>query len=517
MRQSWFACASFRQRHPNGIGRSLVRLTDQQGPAHQSRRCGTRARDGFQDVDIPSAKFADDHATQTVDVAIVGGGASGVLAAIHLLANAHPPASLALVESAEGLANGVAYSTAYPEHLLNVTAGRMSAFERRPGHFNDFVARAMSATAASVADRFCERRLYARYLRETLDDVRAKADLRTMRDRVVGLDFPDTSAHAQIALQSGRTLHARVVVLATGNFPRALPLPQQSIDRGVRVDDAWNFDAIRGIDPASDVAIIGSGLSMVDTAMSLVESGHRGLIHVLSRHGLSPLPHASSSRRAPPDDLHSDSLPTLMRSIRRSARHHMDAGEPWQYAMDALRPFGQSLWLAMRSDEQARFMRHAARYWDIHRHRIAPEAHEKLERLRQRGQLHVHAGRLVSLRDVASRIQVRHVPRGDSAEQILVVDRIVNGTGLQMDLRRVADPLLAHLFLHGTACAGPQGLGLRTDPAGRLVAATGETNPRLFTLGSTRVGQLWESIAIPELRVQAEDLAIAIDLQLTHR
>jgi len=48
---------------------------------------------------------------------------------------------------------------------------------------------------------------------------------------------------------------------------------------------------------------------------------------------------------------------------------------------------------------------------------------------------------------------------------------------------------------------------LSCDADGGLVDAAGRVSNRLFTLGPLRKGELWESTAVPELRVQAERLA----------
>src|SRR5712672_3027790 len=55
-----------------------------------------------------------------VDVAIVGGGASGTLVAVQLLRRARGPFRIALIERSGALARGLAYGPAEPCHLLNV-------------------------------------------------------------------------------------------------------------------------------------------------------------------------------------------------------------------------------------------------------------------------------------------------------------------------------------------------------------------------------------------------------------
>src|SRR5690606_40841097 len=69
------------------------------------------------------------------DVAIVGGGAAGTLAAIHLLRQARPGSRIAVYEPSPRPGEGVAYSTRRREHLLNVPAGRMSALPDGPADF----------------------------------------------------------------------------------------------------------------------------------------------------------------------------------------------------------------------------------------------------------------------------------------------------------------------------------------------------------------------------------------------
>ncbi len=51
-------------------------------------------------------------------------------------------------------------------------------------------------------------------------------------------------------------------------------------------------------------------------------------------------------------------------------------------------------------------------------------------------------------------------------------------------------------------------LGIKTDATTfQLVNSEGKNHSNLFTLGSNLKGELWESTAVNELRVQAEKLA----------
>jgi uncharacterized NAD(P)/FAD-binding protein YdhS len=445
------------------------------------------------------------------DVAIIGGGAAGVLVALHLLKAPGLSLRIAMVEPRSKLGEGAAYSTAYPEHLLNVIAARMSVFDDDPDHFVRYLTVLHGETCADVgtaiAYSFARRLDFACYLRATLEEVSKEtaSSLHWLSDEAIDIEGAGPCA---IKLRSGGAIQAQRVVLASGNFPRALPLPDDKIRGRPRIDSAWDYDAIRALDPGADICIIGSGLSMVDTVMSLNEVGHNGRITVMSRHGLMPLSHAAhGSQQGVVDDLLGLGLSARIRALRARAKTAMQAGDPWQWTMDRLRPHGQALWRSLSRVDQHRFLRHFARIWDIHRHRIAPIAATRIEALRQSGRLSVRAGRLISINSSGVRSEVHFSPKGGVSPEVLRVDRVINSTGVESNLRRMDSDLLQALQARRMVMSGPHGIGLATDDTGALIAADGSVQPGLFTLGASRIGLLWESIAIPELRRQAQDLS----------
>ncbi|MFD0663700.1 FAD/NAD(P)-binding protein [Thermocatellispora tengchongensis] len=96
------------------------------------------------------------------------------------------------------------------------------------------------------------------------------------------------------------------------------------------------------------------------------------------------------------------------------------------------------------------------------------------------------------------------VAAGDGPRE-LDVGWVVNGTGPGSPADR--DPLLAGLIAAGEARPDPLGLGLATAASGALLDAAGRPHDRLFTLGPTLRGTLYETTAIPEIRAQAARLA----------
>ena len=84
-------------------------------------------------------------------IAIIGGGFSGTLTAVHLMQRAQrDDLRITLVNRSGPLARGVAYGTRSDAHLLNVPAGRMSAFDDDADHFMRFAQREDARAHAAV-------------------------------------------------------------------------------------------------------------------------------------------------------------------------------------------------------------------------------------------------------------------------------------------------------------------------------------------------------------------------------
>lgn len=446
--------------------------------------------------------------TPPFDLAIVGGGAGGVLAAMHALQLARPGQRIVLVEPDAQLARGVAYATTHSEHLLNVPARRMSGSTAAPEDFLDYLVEVEGeASREPLALSYAQRRHYGDYLRQRLQRARGHSagTLEVITDRVDAFDPVPGGLYA--TLESGARLGARAAVLAVGNSSRPLParggsgLPLQA-----RLE-AWDFDAIKRIDQDEEVCIAGSGLSMVDTTLSLACNGHRGRIHVLSRHALLPLPHSDHvACQYDPTPLQLLDLRRRMAHLRAGAAAAVSSGVPWQAVMEQVRPQVQLLWQSLSHDDQRRFLRHVVRYWDVHRHRIAPQVHARLQSLQDSGQMRLHRGRLDTVAVEGGRIRVSMKMR-DRRVQELDVDRVVNATGVEMRAQLMRNPLLTDLLGKGHARPGPHGIGLDTGRDGELIGLEGAALDRVIAIGSLRIGSLWESIAVPELRNQAEAAA----------
>ena len=134
--------------------------------------------------------------------------------------------------------------------------------------------------------------------------------------------------------------------------------------------------------------ILGTGLTMVDVVLSLDAAGHRGRIVALSRRGQVPRAHAPHDA-APVelDEVPQGNVLALWRWLRRRGATVGWRGGGRCAAAACARRCGA----ALDDAEQRRFLRHARPYWDVHRHRIAPQVAAQLQamigegRLRDRG------------------------------------------------------------------------------------------------------------------------------------
>jgi uncharacterized NAD(P)/FAD-binding protein YdhS len=399
----------------------------------------------------------------------------------------------------------------------------MSAFSNESGHFWAWAKdnwqtwnqqRASSEecgalTAQPIHERsFFPRSFFGEYLTSLLDDMPAaqKSRLHWIQAEATGIRREDS--HYAISISDGTPLHADAVVLATGNFlPGHFGIP--ALAKSSRyVHNAWLQTTLADLSDRDEILLIGSGLTSVDMAIALHSKKFRGKIHLLSRHGL--LPHCHQ-RREPLPQFWDERSPRTVRGLLRLFREQADAataaGSSWHAAMDSLRPLVQEIWQSLPLKEQRRFLRHARAYWEIHRHRIAPEISSIFRGMIADGQVNVHAGRLTNYVEDQDGGTITFRERHSQKEEILRVARIINCSGPELNLRKVNSALLQDLFKQGLIRQDTLTLGLDVDRNGALLDSNGLASQQLFALGPARKGSLWETTAVPDLRGQASELA----------
>lgn len=459
-----------------------------------------------------------DHST----ILIVGAGFSGTLLAVRLL-RAGRPVRVILVNRSGRMARGVAYGTRSDLHVLNVPAGRMSAF---PEDEDDFLRFARAASPEVTGGTFVRRSLYGDYLQSLLDAaIEAGQAHGATLQQVVGqaVDVERRGARfvvrvalvGEAATVAADPIDADAVVIASGNYPPADPmLDSPTLLEGDRyIRDPWAAGALSAVKPNEEVLLIGTGLTMFDVALDLSRRQGVTRMHAVSRRGLLPQPHrfpaAPPAADHRPSDL-SDGPPTVLhylRSIRRHVKAVAARGVDWRDVIASIRSITPALWRRLDARERRRFLGALRTYWDVHRHRAAPEISGAIEELMQLGHLTVAAGRVTAAREHHGRIELTVRERRGGGLRELRVDRVVNCTGPDCSVSTIRDPLLEALRRRGLCRPDEIGLGFETDDGYRLLNAAGEPQPGLLLLGPLLRGKFWEATAVPELRVHAAEVA----------
>lgn len=433
-----------------------------------------------------------------VPVAIIGGGFSGTILAAQLARRGIPSV---LIDGSGRLGKGVAYSTTEPAHLLNVRAEGMSAWAGEPDHFAE-------RFADEGGDRrgFAQRRLFGRYVGEILEEAVSSGCVRTIA--VAATKAAREAGGWTVEFEDGSVIQSEALVLAIGNQE---PEPLRAFaDAGDRfVANPWGSAARAAISDlvasANDALIVGTGLTMVDLVLSLDAAGHQGRIVALSRRGLIPRSHADFEPAPVAEgDLPLGNLTALWRWLRRRG-----ATVGWRAAVDSLRPHSQALWQSLDAGQQRRFLRHARPWWDVHRHRIAPEVGQTLLRLIGEGRLEILAGRITSAHRTDDGIEVEYRRRGANEARRSNFAYAFNCTGPLHTITHTRDPLLRSLLDAGQIEPDQLGIGLDVDRHSRATAGG-----RMWALGPLTKGRHWEIIAVPDIREQAAAVAEDIAREL---
>lgn len=436
-------------------------------------------------------------------VVVVGGGVAGAATAIQLAAAAVPP-DVVLIDAAPRVGRGVAYGTASRVHLLNVPAARMSLFPGDPEHFLRWARRLLDADVAP--DAFLPRCLYGDYVAATLTEASVRDDRRVIRVlRGTAVDLVPGS-RATVVCANGARIAADRVVLALGNAAPADP----PIADGARfyasrryVRDPWGSGALDGIAAGDPVLLIGSGLTTYDVVLALRARGHVGRIDVVSRRGLRPRAHAAAptAARPGPSPEHWLALPPTLAALVRAVRAACADSGDWRAVVDSLRPVIGALWERLDARDRGRFVARLRPFWDVHRHRAPRAVDRQIALLVAGGIVRPHVGRLRAFAEDAGGVTA--VLGGETVH----VAHVVNCTGPDTDVARSRDPLVRVLLSRGSIVRDRHGLGVETAGDGALVDADGRPSNVLFTIGTWRRPARWESVAVPELRVQAAELA----------
>jgi len=424
--------------------------------------------------------------TDIVDVVIIGGGFSGLMA-LHHLAKAGE-GSFAIIEPGEHLGHGLAYSTTNMRHLLNVPAGKMSAFPDQPDHFINWL---YAHHHAFQTGDYVPRCIYAQYI----DSIVRATSARHIRQRAVDIE---RDGIYKIKLDNGEVLHSRAVLLATGNL---LGNEAGHIPGAV---SGWTHDYSALRNETGAVGIIGTGLTMVDAVLSLREAGYKGKIIAASRNGLLPEVHndapavyeapISLPAQAP------ETLLSLLHAIRGEAKTCLSNQITWQRVFDRWRPHFTEIWSKLDIAARRRFFKKFFTLWNVHRHRMAPEIRRFLDNEFSTGGLEVLKG------------SVRITPQQNgfsfsAGQEKRDVSAVYDCRGGCFDITQTGNALILNLHAKGIIQRHETGWGIKADDF--RVPPLG-LDGSLLAIGPILIGEYFETTAVPELRQQAQKAASSL-------
>ncbi|BCJ40072.1 hydroxyacylglutathione hydrolase [Actinoplanes ianthinogenes] len=452
-------------------------------------------------VEVLKPASRDTAADRTV--AVIGGGATGALLTRALIRRTEKDVVLIAPDRDPG--RGVAYGAARPWHILNARAGSMSICPDDPMHL---VRWSRDRGAAVEGTDFLPRADYGDYLAAQFSDTVAVSAGR-LRHHVATATGLYAGDDGYVIRTDSGSVRAGQVILAVGN-PRAARLPgisEAAYASPYLITDPWAGFSAPGsrtgfphLDADEPVLLLGTGLTAVDVALTLAEAGHRGPIEAISRRGLLPLAHP----QLPPSSAHPDLIlnsDLTLRQLLRRVRAAIAGGADWVAVVDTLRHQADRLWAGFSDGDRERFLRHVVRYWDVHRHRMAPPVAARIAELQERGTLRFSAGRLRSVEpDPRGGLLVAIDGRPERRYAAVIC---CTGPG---SLPGSADPFLSSLFRDGLVQPGPYGLGVDSDPDGHI-------RNGLWLAGPLRRGHLWEATAVPEIRAQVDRLVTALAQQ----
>jgi uncharacterized NAD(P)/FAD-binding protein YdhS len=436
---------------------------------------------------------------QKFDVAIIGGGLAGLTAAYQLAKHSltsRKRLQLAILEPRATLGTGLAYAPPSAAHLLNVPASKMSLDETRPASFIEWL---KNSGTNYKGDDYVPRGLFGQYAMAMLEEINSAAapylELTHIRSKVLRISRLQ-AAYYSVETSAGNTMSARAIILALGNDVG---------EKNIQFAECLNHQDVTVLKTQAEqgqkVAIIGTGLTAVDTILALEKLGYSGQYSLFSQHALLPFAHATTN----PD---TSEVQARLRVIQSSPslrtkfaafRQALAADVQWRDLIDAFRPSSHSMWAALSLKDKRRFLRHLKPYWEVHRHRVPVQSLDTVRSLIAADRLNLKRARVVSVSKIENQYWL------NSKDRLGPFDAVFDCRGLWSNITNLKNPLLDSLVTAGIASYDELGLGLCCSSNGELRGAA-----NIFTLGSLRRGELWETTAVREIRSQAEAIAQTI-------
>lgn len=473
---------------------------------------------------------------------IVGGGFAGTTTLLHMIlkATADPafsvdkPMNITLLERApQQLYGGVAYGqTPQHEYNLNLSAKRVTPFAQgqKPAGFpsmEEFIDQIAESNPEVVGQHVnTSRQLYGQYLRYlagiAIEQSGGKVKVETVYDQAI--DIGEHASGASITLESGATLQASRVVLATGfkeavspafafnaaSSPRYLDYPYS---------DAANsfFDRLlSGPDntPDSTALVIGTGLSAMDSANRLLDSGYKGKITMLSRRGLmhaiyrqmdidprerlqgeprdeSELPFTNDTPDFIANIASFDTFDQMFGAIRKEMFQRVREGYTTEEILGHWEKFVPQVYQAFPEDTR-QFLLDYETAINVFRVGTTPELADKILQAKAQGRLEIKTGRIENMVKTASGFDVIWRPNNRHGQRVgadrttpftTVINGIGNSTKYDLPADKIQDPLWRNLRARNAFTVHPSRDGVAVTDDFALINGDGAPYKHINVIG----------------------------------
>ncbi|MCE3254584.1 MAG: hypothetical protein K0R25_78 [Rickettsiaceae bacterium] len=420
-------------------------------------------------------------------VAIIGGGFSGIATAYNLL-RLSEEVEVDIFDDENFSNNGKAYQTTDEAHILNVPACKMGLPHDDEEHFY----RWLGINSGIGKEDFAQRKIYRAYLQEIIADLKKHPSLNFINQSVVAVK--SEGKNYSLITKDQKTKNYDHIVIACGSAVKKLPSSENS-DK--IINNIWQFfnqenSAFQELTESSTILIIGSGLTMVDAVLSIKNRGFKGKIIACSGSSKLPLPHALN-KIDPVKSLEISDAKLPLSKILQKLKTHAKKADDWRSVINGLRPITSNLWQEFSLEKKRQFLRHLMTFWNIHRHRVAPNNLDQITKMIEEKKLQMVKGKLLNLE-----IKNQKIIATLSNKKTMEADLVLNAMGF--DFSGKVSELLTNLLEEKIITHHPTKLGF----------TVAQNHPNFHLAGSLLTGELLEITAVPDLRTCAYNIALKI-------
>lgn len=456
-------------------------------------------------------------------IGIIGGGFSGTMMVRHLVSQTKSQVDICIFNSDDSISTGIAYNTKSSKLLLNVIASKMSAFHNDPDHFLNWCLKNQicdDLNTSLLANSFLPRSIYGNYLndiwKETIEIAKRNGHQLNVIPKKVTRIENETNKYK--VLFENDHLEIDYVILATGNeLPRNPEIKNDSFfSSKFYQQNPWRID-FSSINSELPILIVGNGLTMVDTVMELRENGFFQTIVSVSPNGFNILPHRNFNFQynSPLNEISENkSLLDLVNIIRKELKRLKSFGISAEPLIDTLRPKTQKIWQNFTVSEKRFFMKKLRHFWGVARHRIPFVSYDYIQKERIENKLQIMAGKLIDLREENNSVTAEILDKKSNSILKSSYSIVINCTGPETNINLTKNELLIQLKSEGLIKQDQLKLGLEVNDLFQIIDEEENPQEQMFAIGNLLKGKLWESTAVNELRLQAEQIALQIIKQL---